>query len=57
MYEQNIIQEKMNGYEGFNTIEEAVEDLKKAIELNPESENMINGNYNNFSQENKVGIY
>lgn len=29
MYEQNIIQEKMNGYEGFNTIEEAVEDLKK----------------------------
>ena len=35
----------------------SVEDLKKAIELNPESENMISGNYNNFSQENKVGIY
>ena len=35
----------------------SVEDLKKAIELNPESENQISGNYNNFSQENKVGIY
>ena len=32
-------------------------DLKKAIELDPESENKISGNYNNFSEENRTGIY
>lgn len=37
--------------------EGSMEDIKKAMELNPESENKITGNYNNFSQENKTGIY
>ena len=34
----------------------SLEDVKKSIELNPDSENTISGNYDNFSQP-KVGIY
>lgn len=36
----------------------AAEDLKKAIELAPEKENLISGNFNNFEKSNlQTGIY
>ena len=35
-----------------------IEDMKKAIELNPENEKQINGNFDNFNKgTNNVGIY
>ena len=34
------------------------EDMKKAIELAPEKENLISGNFNNFEKSNlQTGIY
>ena len=36
----------------------AAEDMKKAIELAPEKENLISGNFNNFEKSNlQTGIY
>jgi hypothetical protein len=36
----------------------AAEDMKKAIELAPEKENLISGNFNNFEKSNlQNGIY
>ena len=35
----------------------SLEDMKKSIELNPDSEKQISGNYDNFNQRSVVGIY
>lgn len=35
----------------------SVDDMKKAIELNPENEKQITGNYDNFKQNSAPGIY
>lgn len=35
----------------------SIEDMKKAIELNPDSEKQINGNYDNFNRPEPASIY
>ena len=37
--------------------EGSIEDMKKAIELNPESETQINGSFDNFGRNSATGIY
>ena len=36
---------------------DAVEDMKKAIQLNPDNEKLITGKYDNFKQNSAPGIY